>query len=137
MDAETTPSAELLERDLDAIISELDASFGELPVEAIRAAEAYRDRSELVPRLEQVIERAVQRLEDGEKVETNGHFFALFLLVEFCAVESFARTSNTLPVLSPSMPENVSFVAVGASFTGFTVIVTVPVREDPALSRAV
>jgi hypothetical protein len=80
-------SEESLDWELDEIILAIDAPFGELPVEAIRAAQSHRDR--IVSRLVQLIEKAVQQLTDGEELETNGHFFALFLLIEFCAGEAF------------------------------------------------
>ena len=99
MDCDAGLSKEPLDRELDEIILEIDAPFGELPVEAIRAAQRHRDQ--IILRLVQLIERAVQDVEDGEKLETNGHFFALFLLVEFCAAESF----NTI-VRAVSLPDD-------------------------------
>jgi hypothetical protein len=80
MDSETRLTEGSLDRELDEIILEIDAPFGELPVEAIRAAQ--RHRAQIVSRLVQLIERAVQDVKDGGKLETNGHFFALFLLIE-------------------------------------------------------
>jgi hypothetical protein len=87
MDSESGLTEGTLDWELDEIILEIDAPSGELPVEAIRAAE--RHRVQIVSRLVRLIERAVQDVKEGGKLKKNGHFFALFLLIEFRAAESF------------------------------------------------
>jgi len=72
MDSDTGLSEETLNMELDEIVLEIDAPFGELSVAAIRAAQKHRDQ--IVSRLVQLIERAVQDVKDGGKLETNGHF---------------------------------------------------------------
>jgi hypothetical protein len=72
--------------DLDAIIESLDGPQGVLPVEAIQAARQHRQR--IIPRLIQLIQRATDDARDGEPPESNSHFFALFLLLEFRAGEA-------------------------------------------------
>ena len=87
MESDTGLSEEIVHGELDEIVRGIDAPFGELPADAIRAAREHRDQ--IVPRLVQLIERAIQDVKDGEKLETNGHFLALFLLIEFRAAEAF------------------------------------------------
>jgi hypothetical protein len=87
MVADANAPVEPLDQDLDRIIAELDAPFGHLPVEAIRAAQSNRDR--IIPRLMQSLDGVVQTIQPDEKGKTNGAFFALFLLIEFRAAEAF------------------------------------------------
>ncbi|MGA2497515.1 MAG: DUF1186 domain-containing protein [Tepidisphaeraceae bacterium] len=72
--------------DPDRVIAELEQGVGRLPEAAIRQARAHRDV--MVPRLIKAIEDATAMIRQGKKVETNGHFFALFLLAEFQAREA-------------------------------------------------
>ena len=80
--------------------------IGELPVDAIRTAQRHRDQ--IVSRLRQLIERAVQHVEDGGKIETNGHFFAFFLLIEFRAAEAF----DTI-IRAVSLPDDLPYELFG------------------------
>ncbi len=87
MAADANAPVESLDQDLDRIIAELDAPFGHLPTEAIRAAQSNRDR--IIPRLMQSLDGVVQTIQQDEKRKTNGAFFALLLLIEFRAAEAF------------------------------------------------
>ena len=103
MDSDAGLSEQSFEHELDEIICEIDVPFGELPIEAIRAAQKHRDQ--IIPRLVQLIERAAREVEDGEKLETNGAFFALFLLIEFCAAEAFETIVRAVS-LPGGLPSN-------------------------------
>ncbi|MBI3410101.1 MAG: DUF1186 domain-containing protein [Planctomycetes bacterium] len=72
--------------DIDAILKELDSPFDVLPEHAFPAARLHRDQ--IIPGLIGLIEKAVEDTKCGRRVETNGHFFALFLLAEFRAAEA-------------------------------------------------
>ena len=85
--------------DVDAILAELDAPFGVLPEKAIAAARLHRHL--IIPRLIELIEKATQAVQLGRKVETNGHFFALFLLAEFRACTALPAILNALSLPAP------------------------------------
>jgi hypothetical protein len=95
---ETHPAAHL---DVEQILEQLDVEFYHLPVEAIRAAQQRRE--EVIPGLIDLIRRATERIRRGEEVNTNGHFFALFLLTEFRAKEALPAILEavTLPGEAP------------------------------------
>jgi hypothetical protein len=91
---------------LDAVIEGLDAPRGVLPVEAIRAAREHREL--IVPRLIKLIQQATEAAREGDPPEGNGHFFALFLLIEF-------RAAEALPVIldAVSLPGELPFELFG------------------------
>jgi hypothetical protein len=83
----TNKITERSDGDLDRIIRELNTRWtGKLPVEAIRAAQEHRE--EMIPRLIQTITDATEQAKSGPTPKGNAHFFALFLLTEFKAIES-------------------------------------------------
>jgi hypothetical protein len=97
---EASPNAE---SDLDAIIAELDAPFGNLPEKAIKAVRLHKEA--MIPRLIALIEDAARAAQAGEEVTNkNGHFFALFLLGEFRAREALPAILKaiSLPNEGPS-----------------------------------
>jgi hypothetical protein len=53
----------------------------------------------------QLIERAVQEVKNDRKLETNGAFFALFLLIEFRAAKAFATIVRAVS-LPDDLPSN-------------------------------
>lgn len=71
---------------LDAILDALHRAQSELPESAIRDARQYRD--EMIPRLIGATEDATAQVLRGEDLETNGAFYAFFLLAEFRAHEA-------------------------------------------------
>ena len=91
---------------LDSIIENLDAPHGVLPVEAIRAAREHREV--IIPRLIKLIQQAAEAARDDDPPESNGHFFALFLLIEF-------RAAEALPVIldAVSLPGELPFDLFG------------------------
>jgi len=106
MDSDVGSEGESVELELDEIIAEIDAPFGDLPVQAIRAAEKRRDQ--IIPGLVQLVERGVQETRDGGKPERNGSFFAFFLLIEFRAAETFETI-----VRAVSLPGDLSLQLFG------------------------
>src|SRR5436305_2223237 len=92
--------------DLDQIISDLDAGYDQLPVEAIRAAREHREL--IVPRLVQLIRDAAAAARAGNPPEGNAHFFALFLLTEFEAKEALPAIVEAL-----SLPGELPFDLFG------------------------
>ena len=74
------------DKDLDGIIAQLDTCEDKLPVDAILAARQHRDQ--VVPRLIAELEAATRRLRNGEEIQGDVQFFALFLLTEFKAKEA-------------------------------------------------
>src|SRR5947209_584992 len=80
--------------DLDALVAELDSPFGVLPEKAIVAARLHQER--MIPRLIALIEEATRVVQEGRTVDTNGHFFALFLLAEFRAREALPAIVSAL-----------------------------------------
>lgn len=106
MDSDVGRSGESLELELDEIIAAIDAPFGDLPVQAIRAAEKRRDQ--IIPGLVQLIERGIQEAREGRKPERNGPFFAFFLLIEFRAAEAFETI-----VRAVSLPGDLSLELFG------------------------
>jgi hypothetical protein len=91
---------------LDAVIEGLDVPQGVLPVEAIRAAREHREL--IIPRLIKLIQQATEAARDDDLTESNGHFFALFLLIEF-------RAAEALPVIfdAVSLPGELPFDLFG------------------------
>ncbi len=73
--------------DVEHVLRALDVPHGELPVEAIRSAQ--RLKTEIIPGLISKIRRATRDAREEHEPETNGHFFALFLLIEFRAGEAW------------------------------------------------
>jgi len=70
--------------DVDQILAGLDVELGaSLPEESIRAAQQRRE--EIIPGLIDLMHRATEQIRRGEEVDTNGHFYALYLLAEFRA----------------------------------------------------
>jgi hypothetical protein len=70
----------------DGIIAELNASFDRVPRSAIEAVRLHE--KEMIPRLIGLLDHATRAIRSGRDVDTNGHFFALFLLAEFRAREA-------------------------------------------------
>ena len=95
--------------ELDRIVAGLDAD-SVLPVEAIREARQHRDL--MIARLIDVIKEATDKVRAGNKVEKNGHFFALFLLSEF-------RAEEALPTIleAVSLPGDKPFDLFGDAIT--------------------
>jgi hypothetical protein len=91
---------------LDAVIESLDGPKGVLRVEAIRAAREHRER--ITPRLIKLIQEATDATREDVAPESNGHFFALFLLIEF-------RATEALPVIldAVSLPGESPFELFG------------------------
>jgi hypothetical protein len=71
---------------IDEAIQALDDAFDQLPEAALRACQA--DRALAIPRLIDVLERTVQRGQEGAAPEGNATIYALFLLAEFKAIEA-------------------------------------------------
>src|SRR5260370_26062291 len=97
MEASPSPAS-----DLDAIISELDGPFHQLPEKAIQAAQLQKEA--IIPGLIALIEDATRAVQAGREVKTNGHFFALYLLAEFRACEALPAILKpiSLPYKGPS-----------------------------------
>lgn len=92
LDAEVpAPSATGL--DIDDVIARLDIPQGKLPKEAIR--DAQRLGPQIIPRLVELIERGAEAIRNGEKVSTEGAFFALYLLTELKAKEALPAILST------------------------------------------
>ncbi len=72
--------------DFDAILDALHRAQSHLPESAIRDARQYRD--EMIPRLIGATEDATAQVLRGEELESNGAFYAFFLLAEFRAHEA-------------------------------------------------
>ncbi|RPI80791.1 MAG: DUF1186 domain-containing protein, partial [Planctomycetaceae bacterium] len=89
------------ESDLKWIIESLAEGSRVLPEQAIRAAQENRQRA--VPLLIDALRRATEDAARGIKVESNAHFFALFLLAEFRAQEGWPaiRAAISLPGEAP------------------------------------
>lgn len=110
--------------DVSSILAELDAPFDVLPRNAIEAARLRRE--EIIPGLIALIERAAQSAAQGQPVESNGHFFALFLLGELRASEALPAIVNAvaLPGEAPfalfgdaihdALPQVLAALAAGA-----------------------
>jgi hypothetical protein len=73
--------------ELDRIVDELDAGEERLPVEAIAEVREHRDL--MIPKLIEVLREAIAAARTEDAREGNAHFFAIFLLTEFQAEESF------------------------------------------------
>src|SRR5262249_45097307 len=84
--SEITETLDTADKALDFIVEEFLSADRTLPVEAIELARQHRDA--VIPRLIRLIEDATELARDGEEIETNGHFFALYLLAEFRAKEA-------------------------------------------------
>jgi HEAT repeat protein len=81
MEAESTTQSHF-----DGVIAELNASFDRVPRSAIEAIRLHE--KEMIPRLIGLLDDATRAIRSGRNVDTNGHFFALFLLAEFRAREA-------------------------------------------------
>src|SRR5262249_4382654 len=98
----------LLAPELDAIIELLDTVDDVLPEKAFEFARA--PKSEIIPRLIGLIDRAAANAAAGEIPPTNGHYFALFLLAEFRATEALpaivraVSLPDELPSTCSAMP---------------------------------
>lgn len=80
-------ASRIVEAELDRIVAELDVDFDVLPEGAIREAREHRDL--IVPRLIEVLKKAIAAVRTGDRPEGEAHFFAVFLLTEFQAEEAF------------------------------------------------
>lgn len=80
-------ASRIIETELDRIVADLDVEFRVLPEGAIREAREHRDL--IVPRLIEVLKKAIARARAGDTRERQAHFFAVFLLTEFKADEAF------------------------------------------------
>jgi hypothetical protein len=88
---------------LDRIIEELDGACDRLPREAIEAARKCREQ--IIPRLIEAIEAATNTAAAGGVAAGNAHFFGLFLLAEFEAVEALPAILKSIS-LSGELPED-------------------------------
>lgn len=88
---------------VEQVLRDLDAPHGMLPVAAIRAAQQLGPQ--IVPGLINLIGEATRGAREEREPEKNGHFFALFLLVEFRAKEAWPGILEavTLPGEWPSI----------------------------------
>ena len=73
---------------IDQILWDLNYCDGEYPEAAFQAAREQRD--EIIPQLIELIEDAVGRADEDERVTTWGHIGAMFLLTEFDAKEGLS-----------------------------------------------
>src|SRR5260370_22496276 len=101
MEASPSPAS-----DLDAIISELDGPFHQLPEKAIQAAQLKKEA--IIPGLIALIEDATRAVQAGREVKTNGHFFAVYLLAEFRACEALPAILKAI-----SLPDEGPFELFG------------------------
>lgn len=89
---------------LDQILEELDEGYETLPVDAIVHA---RDRREaIVPKLIEAIRQATAEARAGDCVEGNAQVFAILLLAEFGAKESFPAIAESV-ALPGELPEEI------------------------------
>jgi hypothetical protein len=88
--------------DVERVLLGLNVPSGVLPVEAIQAAQQLGPR--MVPGLVQLIRDATQSVVDESEPKSNGHFFALFLLISLRAKEAWPDILEavTLPGEAPS-----------------------------------
>ncbi len=95
---------------LDQILRDLDRAEGDLPTEAIRAAQHHR--AQIVPLLIRAIRDASARAAAGDVPPGNAHFHALFLLTEF-------RSTEALPAIveAISLPGELPFDLFGDAIT--------------------
>jgi hypothetical protein len=106
-----TETTQLGEPAIESIIAELDAEYtGKLPEEAIRAARENRD--EIIPRLIDSIRQASQTFLDEGDTQSNGHFFALYLLAEFRAKEALPAIVEAI-----SLPDDGPYTLFGDAIT--------------------
>jgi len=85
--------------DIETALAEINGPFtGELPVEAIRAIQA--SPAECTPRLIEIIRQATARIRAGENLPGNGQVIAVYLLMEFKAIESLPTLVEAI-----SLPE--------------------------------
>ncbi len=75
------------ELDLEECLAELDIKWRKLPVEALRYAQTHREI--MIPELIRLIEEATEAAREGTVLDSNGQFFAFFLLTEFGAREAW------------------------------------------------
>ncbi|PNY37940.1 DUF1186 domain-containing protein [Rhodopirellula sp. MGV] len=84
---EVANSLEAIPEDLGRILDELDAGLEAVPYDAIE--EARQRSSEITPWLIRSIEAAEEAYQSGEDVGSVGHYYSLFLLAEFRALQAW------------------------------------------------
>jgi hypothetical protein len=127
MDANTESAVET-GFDLDGIVRALHTDFHVFPEEALRQAQQHRRR--IVPKLTEVLRRAIDDYRAGKRIENNGPFFTLFLLWEFKAREAW-------PVIKEAMllPEQGSRAIFGDANDHWSRIIAV-LAPDPCATAA-
>ena len=110
--------------DPEAVIAELHASFERLPEAAMRQAREHRDV--MVPRLIQTIREATAVVRQGNKVDGNAHFFALFMLTEFRAKEALPTILEAI-----SLPDEGPFDLFEDAITSSLAGILVALADDP------
>ena len=96
--------------DIDQVMLELKSETESLPFGAIRTIQQHPPL--FIPRLIDAIENAVNLHEEGRCPEGESHFFALFLLTEFRAMEAWPSIRRVL-----LLPDEGSYLLFGE--TGF------------------
>jgi hypothetical protein len=92
--------------DVEQVLLDLNVPLGVLPAEAIQAAQQLGPR--MVPGLVQLIRDATQGVADESEPKSNGHFFALFLLISLRAKEAWPDILETL-----KLPGDAPFLLYG------------------------
>ena len=107
---DTTDSKAPATMSVDEIVLKLDNAGRKLPIEAIR--EAQKSRHFIVPKLIEVLQKAVEDARDGIVTEGQAPFFAIYLLAEF-------RAKEALPAIhaAVSLPGDVPFDLFGDTVT--------------------
>ena len=76
-----------VDSETERVMKELDTARRKLPVAAIKEVRKHRDT--FVPLLMRSLEQAILRVRNGDKIEEDASFFAVFLLTEMEVDEAF------------------------------------------------
>jgi hypothetical protein len=111
MSAELDKSAESpTDIDAAAIIQALDNCRGEIPEAAMRQCQQHREQ--MIPHLIRAIQRATERVENGDEPIGNSHWIAVYLLWEFEAQEALPAILTAL-----ALPEEGTYELFGDGIT--------------------
>jgi hypothetical protein len=109
---------------LDALIAELDRAHDRLPANAICKLRQRRD--EAIPKLIESIRCATASARQGQVPHANAHFYALYLLAEFHALDALPAIIEAV-----SLPGELPFDLFGDAITESLQSVLAALASDP------
>jgi hypothetical protein len=110
LDTVDVAASRVIAAELDRLVASLNSGEEKLPVEAIAEVREHRDL--MIPKLIEVLRDVTSAARAGDARKGNAHFFAIFLLTEFRAEESF-----TVILEAFSLPGELPFDLFGDAVT--------------------